>query len=401
MERRIESKMVCGYDFYVNTYAYALCISSEGQVHSFGFHEKGAHGHKKAKVVSPKQILSLKNITSIACGDDHTLCLDINGDVFSFGKNMCGQLGLRKDNQTLEYCHEPQLIDISPIKQVCCGHHFSMCVSRDGFVFSFGYNLNGELGHNNTRQYNYPEKIDGVEDVDFIECGGHFTLCKIMNGDFYGWGSNTYGQLGFESKYQTPMKCLNWPDDVVDIKCGFNHTLVLTSNQNVLSTGFNYSGQLGRKTNDVYSFGLKKIDGISEIIRIECGANHSICLDINNNLFVFGDNRYGQLGLGDQDDKKQPIQHPSLSNIIDISTGGHSTFVKTSNNEIYAFGSNNYSQLGIITKDRKQLKPIRVFEDNEDIWFSNINKSKAKSARSILPRPKIEDYNSPPKKKQK
>ena len=92
-----------------------------------------------------------------------------------------------------------------------------------------------------------------------------------------------------------------------------------------------------------------------------------------------------------------PMKHPSLSNIIDISKGGNNTFVKTSNNEIYAFGYNQYSQLGIKTENRNQITPIRVFEDNEDIWFSNINKSKAKSARSILPRPSNEDDNSPPK----
>merc|ERR1712000_573242 len=130
-------------------------------------------------------------------------------------------------------------------------------------------------------------------------------------------------------------------------------------------------------------------------------GHHSICIDINNDLYVFGSNNYGQLGLGDIEHRYKPIKHPSLSNIIDISNGGFNTFVKTSNNEIYAFGNNEYSQLGIKTEHKKQLTPIRVFEDNEDIWFSNINKSKQKSARSILPRPSNEDDNSPPKKKQK
>merc|ERR1739841_51650 len=97
-------------------------------------------------------------------------------------------------------------------------------------------------------------------------------------------------------------------------------------------------------------------------------------------LYLFGGNVYGQLGLGDTNNRHKPIKHPSLSNIIDISKGGFQTFTKTSNNEIYAFGQNNYSQLGIKTEDKNQLTPIRVFEDNEDIWISNINKSKAKSA---------------------
>ena len=75
------------------------------------------------------------------------------------------------------------------------------------------------------------------------------------------------------------------------------------------------------------------------------------------------------------------MKHPSLSNIIDISKGGTHSFIKTSNNEIYAFGLNKFSQLGIKTEHDYQLIPIRVCEGNEDIWFSNINKSKAKSAR--------------------
>ena len=140
---------------------------------------------------------------------------------------------------------------------------------------------------------------------------------------------------------------------------------------------------------------------LPEITRIECGYNHSICIDINNDLYVFGSNSSRQLGLGDDDNRNKPTKHPSLLNIIDISKGGFNTFVKTSNNEIYAFGRNTYSQLGIETEDNYQITPSRVFEDNEDIWFSNINKSKQKSARFILPRPSNEDDNSPPKKKQK
>ena len=44
----------------------------------------------------------------------------------------------------------------------------------------------------------------------------------------------------------------------------------------------------------------------------------------------------------------------------------------------------NVSQLGIETKTNYQLTPIRVYEDNEDIWYTNINTSKAKSARSVV-----------------
>ena len=169
-----------------------------------------------------------------------------------------------------------------------------------------------------------------------------------------------------------PYRICNWPKNIVDIKCGDNHTLVLISNQTVYACGSNHVGQLGI----ISKFGqeqiLRKIDTLSEIVRISCGYNHSMCIDAYDNLYIFGHNYRGQLGLGDTDNRNKPIKHPSLSNIVDILCGGHCTFVKTSNNEIYAFGCNDCSQLGIETQGDNQLTPIRVFEDNEDIWGQQI-----------------------------
>ena len=88
---------------------------------------------------------------------------------------------------------------------------------------------------------------------------------------------------------------------------------------------------------------------------------HIRCIDVNNDLYVFGNNGNRQLGFGDMNRKQSAIiKHPSLSNIIDISLGRYHTFVKTSNNEIYAFGRNRCLQLGIKTEHDIQGTPIRV-----------------------------------------
>merc|ERR1712100_591876 len=345
---------------------------------------------------------SLNHIISISVGIDNCGCLDNDGNVFTFGNNNQGKLGI--GDKDLEYTSIPQKVNLPPCTQISCGSHFAMFLSEDGELFSFGFNQYGQLGLRNNQKRNYisPRFISSLKDVEFIECGGAHTFCKTLNNEIFCWGYNGYSQLGLENRdnQNTPILCsLLSNEDVVDIKCGYYHTLVLTSNGDVLSCGNNEYGELGRETNDNYS-SFQKIEDLSEIIRIECGSSHSVCIDINNYLYIFGDNRFGQLGLGDTDKRNKPIKHPSLSNIIDISKGGDHTFIKTSNNEIYAFGNNYNSQLGIKTEHEDQFTPIRVFEDNEDIWFSNI-KSKAKSARSILPRPSNEEDNSPPKKKQK
>ena len=106
-----------------------------------------------------------------------------------------------------------------------------------------------------------------------------------------------------------------------------------------------------------------------------------MCIDVNDNLWLFGENKHGQLGLGDKNHRYKPILHPMLSNIMDISSRGYGTFIKTLDQKIYAFGLNDHSQLGIETSEKKQLTPIQVFQGKENIWKSFIGKSEQKSAR--------------------
>ena len=309
--------------------------------------------------------------------------------MFSFGSNENGQLGIESNKGSRNFTCEPQKVNLPPCKQISCCGTSSICLSDNGDLYGFGCSSYGQLGLGSTDNVFSPTKIEPLNDIDFVTCSGGFSICKTNNNEVYVWGNNEQGQLGVGNRniLYTPYKCENWIDaTIVDIKCGSSHTIVLTSNQEVYSCGWNQYSQLGRTSEEIFSdipfsSTLKKIDELSDIIRIECGINHSICIDSNGNLFVFGHNTLGQLGLGDRNNRNKPIKHPSLSNIVDILCGGHCTFVKTSNNEIYAFGRNDNSQLGIKTEHKIQITPIRVFEDNEDIWFSNINKSKQKSAR--------------------
>ena len=398
MAHRSSSTMVCAKE-------HSLCLSNDGNVFSFGNSSFRAHGHDEALILEPKMIPSFKNIKYIDTAVLRSVCLDTEGNVFTFGINYKGQLGIGIDEEKLKYTHIPQKVNLPPCKQISCNSHSTLCLTEDGILYSFGYNEEGQLGlGNNEENYNSPQLISSLKDVEFIECGGNHTFCKTLNNEIYCWGKNESGQLGLENNdnQNTPILCSSLSnEDIIDIKCGANHTLVLTSNGDVLSSGSNQYGQLGRTT-DAGAF-FYKIEILSGIKRIECKDHHSMCIDSNNDLYVFGNNEYGQLGLGDRIHRYQPIKHPSLSNIIDISKGTFCTFVKTSNNEIFYFGKDNINlsmpkkqKQGLIQyvgnkigtrnklEDKYQLTPIRVFENNEDIWCYNTNrKSKAKSARNI------------------
>ena len=97
---------------------------------------------------------------------------------------------------------------------------------------------------------------------------------------------NISGTDDFTNKVD-PFKCNDWPDNIVDVKCGFFFTLVLTSSGEVYSCGSNTNLQLGREAPDDRSASLERIE-LYEIIRIECGNFHSMCIDIYGNFYVFG-----------------------------------------------------------------------------------------------------------------
>lgn len=368
---RVLSKVICCDD---EENSCTFTISNGGDVYVIG-------GENDNNGV-PKLISLLKDITALDCGAHHTICIDSNGEVFGFGSNTYGQLGIGKDRDMVEY-EEIQKIRIPLVKQVSCGGYYTICLTYDGELFSFGDNHFGQLGHGDDINCSFPKRITTITDVEYVQNGYRHSIAIKNNTEVYVWGYNINGQLGLghTNDQWKPFRNTNFPDNVIDIKCGEEHTLILTLDQEVFSCGYNYSGELGRDLNDttLYSPILGKID-ISGIIRIDCGIYHSMCVDIHNNLFLFGCNTNGQLGLGDAADRQAPVKHPSLSNIVDISSKGRHVFVKTSINEIYAFGYNNFSQIGINTKNESQLEPIQVLKDREFIWYSN-NWSRVKSAR--------------------
>ena len=363
-----------------------ICISNDHSVYILGKISRYISNINNNNDNTHIPILIKKscNIKMIDCSAYHVLYLDFDGSVFSFGENYQGQLGLGKNYNKFSKVYIPQKIDIPLCKQIACGSFFSICLTEDNLLYSFGGNITGQLGLNTNQNetYNSPQLIPNLHNIEYIVCGEFHSICKTYDNTYYGWGCNFYSQLGHDEcrTYYKPTRCANYPDNIISIKCANTYTLLLTLEGNVYSFGNNDSRNLG--FNDIEQINTPTlIRNIPEIRRIECGYCHFMCIDVNNDLWLFGKNDYGQLGLGDEKNRYTPIKHPTLSNIMDISSRGDSTFIKTLDHKIYAFGNNEYSQLGIQTSKKSQSTPIQVFQENDDIWCSFIGKRKQKSAR--------------------
>ena len=126
-------------------------------------------------------------ITEIACGQSHSLLKTNEGFVYSTGSNLNGELGLG----TTESEHEFRKIrDIKNVMQIAAGTH-SGAVDCDGQIYIWGQGVFGK--------YLSPLKISNRDDLgyfDSISISYGFGVAKSKHGKVYAWGLNSNGQLG-------------------------------------------------------------------------------------------------------------------------------------------------------------------------------------------------------------
>lgn len=164
---------------------------------------------------------------------------------------------------------------------------------------------------------------DTAEDVDVkpvrVAMGRNFTLMLKNDGTVWSSGSNRYGQLGYAAGYEKlfdkeadinanfqPIKELS---NIKAVYAAEQTGFAIDSGGTVWSWGSNNKGELGNAapdesgqiTSNILSrFTPKKIDFSAPIIELACGTDHIIALTNNGEVFAWGANHDGQLGMGDQ-----------------------------------------------------------------------------------------------------
>ncbi|XP_077002161.1 X-linked retinitis pigmentosa GTPase regulator isoform X5 [Tamandua tetradactyla] len=216
-------------------------------------------------------------------------------------------------------------------------------VPDSGAVFTFGKTKFAE---------NIPSKFWFKNDVPvYLSCGDEHSALVTGNNKLYMFGSNNWGQLGLGSKLTmckpTCVKALK-PEKVKFAACGRNHTLISTEGGNVYAAGGNNEGQLGlgdteeRNTFQLISFFTSQY----KIKQLSAGSNTSAALTEDGELFMWGDNSEGQIGLQNITNVCVPHQVTIGKSISWISCGYyHSAFV--TKGELYTFGEPECGKLGL------------------------------------------------------
>ena len=194
-----------------------------------------------------------------------------------------------------------------------------------------------------------------------IAAGGSHSLALMTNGKVYAWGYNFYGQLGLstsgddaDEKSPTLITALS-NITVSSIAAGNEYSLALTTDGKVYAWGNNFNGHLGLGTSgdDAGEDSPTLITALSNITvsSIDAGYSHSLALTTDGKVYAWGSNGNGQLGLGNNEEKKSPTLITALSNITvsSIAAGGYNSLALTTDGKVYSWGLNYYGQLGLGT----------------------------------------------------
>lgn len=125
------------------------------------------------------------------------------------------------------------------------GHRHSMLLDNNGHLYTFGNGSSGELGHGNTDKQSYPMKIMEFVETNSriiqISAGVDFSMAVCSRGNVYSWGRSRGGRLGLGSlndgddiviprRVQLPVKA-------VDIECGYAHSMIVAVDGTVFQCG--------------------------------------------------------------------------------------------------------------------------------------------------------------------
>lgn len=178
-------------------------------------------------------------VVSICCGGYHTLALTIDRQVYSWGSASFGQLGLGSDNNETT----PQLVTgllqqgsgVGRTIGLAAGENHSLCVQADGAVYSWGYSLQGQCGHGLSANEKVPRKIHYFASRNInivqVDAGWRHSIALSDTHSVYTFGHGDRGQLGLGDTRSHSLPQLVESLEGCDIKtvaAGGSHSLAFT-----------------------------------------------------------------------------------------------------------------------------------------------------------------------------
>jgi len=304
----------------------------------------------------PIPVDSLKFVTSVAAGGNHSLALFANETVEEWGTVEPTEEG--------ESIVHPVPVPVSGLKQVkaiAAGGNHSLALLSNGTVVAWGRNKSGQLGDGNLLPSETPVPVKSLTGVKAIAAGGEHSLALLSNGTVMAWGNNEAGQLGNGklANSDVPVAVKNLTG-VTSVSAGEEFSLALSKGA-VEAWGANESLQLGNASvEEPFSDVPVQVGSLSGVSAIAAGAQHGLAL-VGGTVMAWGEDKDGELGNGTiQAAEGTPVAVSGLSGVSAISAGGQDSVALLGNGSLQAWGINQRGTLGNGTTGSPSDVPVAV-----------------------------------------
>ncbi len=349
---------------------HTLAIRTDGSLYAWGDNQSGQLGLGKniTERNTPARIGSDNDWVTVTAGNDYSLGIRTDGSLWSWGDNFSGQLGLGDHT----YRTTPVRVgSFTDWVMVSAGYDHSLGIRANGWLYAWGNNYHGALGLGDSIDRVKPERIGSADNWIAVSAGIYASLAIQADGTLWAWGSNDSGQLGLgdNTDRNIPSRVGSANDWVKVSASSWFHSLgIRASGQNTLwAWGNNTFGQLGLGDNGYNTDRNTPAPlNASHWNIITTGNNDSFAIN-NGALFAWGLDDYGRLGLGETTDRNTPTQVGTWSDWRAIAAGTNHTLGIRSDGTLWAWGWNPKGQLGVGDKMDRSI-PTQIFLPKKFPW---------------------------------
>ncbi|CAL5222111.1 g4423 [Coccomyxa viridis] len=305
--------------------------------------------------------------TAVSLGAYHSVALmaQKQGDLqlYAFGRGFHGQLG----NASYGDCAAPTKCSGKDGKNflsgkngraavVAAGSNHNLLITRRGEIFAWGLSSSGELGQRDTPiDQAWPVQVQNVGPAFrmrmlSVSAGGSHSLAICENGELWACGRGRHGQLGFgnfdDATTLRPITSLRGVR-IVAAAAGEKHSLALATHGAVYAWGCGRCGQLGVPEISAFQAAnpgvqpamhtpqfVRELDPTQlqpwdRITSIAAGLNHNAAMSVAGEIYMWGSNKHGCLGLGDTSNRVLPTkvnllqQNAPLKKALQAACGAH------------------------------------------------------------------------------
>jgi len=329
---------------------HTLVATSEGHVYAFGLAKAGrlGNGSETQHCPLPTRVmgaLTTRRVVAVSAAENHSLCLTDTGETYAWGSNRFGQLGVaaNEDSNSNNIRSLPRRVD--DLKNVHCvavaaGLKHSIALSRRGEVYVWGDNSSGQLGVSRRNGIQKVQRVDALWNADKVaisvaasDCSSLvLTIPNAAGGGLpvnsvYSWGHGSHAptKVHFESPISlsshTPSKggggiSARRAVNPVAIACARYHNVAATQDGFVYTWGL-HEESLGmankKKKSNTRALvaspqlvtGMLPENGGGIVVAVSASENHTAVVTDCGSLYTWGAS-YGQSILGHEGVRFQP-----------------------------------------------------------------------------------------------